>query len=124
KTNEKAIAGVTSGLVKLNDSITWQAKHLGFEQHLTSKITAYEKPISFTDEMTKGIFKKLHHQHLFKFENNQTVMTDIFEFEAPLGLLGRIAEKLFLTNYMRHFLTKRNAFLEKVAEEGDWQKYI
>ncbi|MGZ4042775.1 MAG: SRPBCC family protein, partial [Bacteroidia bacterium] len=53
KTNEKAIAGVTSGLVKLNDSITWQAKHLGFEQHLTSKITAYEKPISFTDEMTK-----------------------------------------------------------------------
>ncbi len=42
KTNERAIAGVTSGLMKLNDTVTWRAKHFGIYQNLTSKITVYE----------------------------------------------------------------------------------
>ena len=39
KTKEEAIAGKTSGLISLNETVTWKAKHLGFYQILTSKIT-------------------------------------------------------------------------------------
>lgn len=123
KTQEKAIAGVTKGLIGLNDTVTWQAKHFGFTQHLTSKITHYNKPVSFTDEMISGPFKKLHHQHFFEFRNNQTVMKDIFRFEAPLGVLGKLAETLFLTAYMRRFLLDRNTFLKKTAESANWERY-
>ncbi len=37
KTNEKAIAGKTSGLMELNDTVTWRAKHLGIYQNLNPK---------------------------------------------------------------------------------------
>lgn len=124
KTKEKAIAGVTSGLIKLNETVTWRAKHFGFQQHLTSKITEYKHPEFFVDEMVSGPFRKLHHRHLFKDENGFTLMTDIFHFEAPFGILGKLAEKLFLTKYLRHFLIERNNFLKKTAEGPHYQKYI
>jgi putative ubiquitin-RnfH superfamily antitoxin RatB of RatAB toxin-antitoxin module len=52
-TNEEAIAGVTSGLIGLNDSVTWRAKHFGIYQTLTTKITAHNRPHYFRDEQTK-----------------------------------------------------------------------
>src|SRR5580692_3765390 len=108
KTNERAIAGVTSGLMKLNDTVTWRAKHFGIYQNLTSKITKYEYPTCFVDEQVKGAFKKIYHEHLFQLTEAGTIMTDIFEFEAPFGILGELASKLFLTNYMGRFLEIRN----------------
>ncbi|WP_343625326.1 SRPBCC family protein [Flavobacterium lindanitolerans] len=57
QTQEKAVSGKTSGLIGLNDTVTWRAKHLGFTQHLTSKITDYNRPSFFADEMIKGAFK-------------------------------------------------------------------
>ena len=45
KTNEKAIAGKTSGLMELNDTVTWRAKNLGIYQNLTSKITEFPSEI-------------------------------------------------------------------------------
>ena len=38
-TKEKAVAGITSGMINLNESVTWEAKHFGIKQKLTSKIT-------------------------------------------------------------------------------------
>lgn len=115
---EKAIAGKTNGLIKLHESVTWRAKHFGLYFEMTNKITAMDYPNSFTDEMMRGPFKKLHHQHLFKTIGTQTDMTYIFEFKAPLGILGWLAEKLFLTRYMKLLLVERNEVIKREAE-GD-----
>jgi len=115
---EKAIAGKTNGLIKLHESVTWRAKHFGHYFEMTNKITAMDYPNSFTDEMMRGPFNKLHHQHLFKTIGTQTEMTDIFEFKAPLGILGWLAEKLFLTRYMKLLLVERNKVIKREAE-GD-----
>lgn len=32
QTNEEAIDGVTSGLISLDESVTWRAKHFGIDQ--------------------------------------------------------------------------------------------
>lgn len=121
---EKVIAGVTKGLMKLNDSVTWQAKHFGITLKMTSHIPVYEKPSYFVSEMIKGPFQKLCHQHRFKELNGQTIMTDIFELEAPLGILGKLAEKWFLVAHMKKFLLMRNAYLKTIAEGSDWSKYL
>ncbi|MCE3228754.1 MAG: cell division protein [Bacteroidetes bacterium] len=123
-TNEEAIDGITTGIMKLNDTVTWRATHFGIRQTLTSKITTYEKPNIFIDEMLKGVFKKIHHTHSFKEENSETVLTDIFTYEAPLGILGRIAENLFLTGYLTDFISRRNEVLKKVAEGEDWKRFL
>jgi len=49
---------------------------------------------------------------------------DIFDYEAPLGVLGRIAERLFLTAYMRRFLEGRSRELKAVAESDEWITYL
>lgn len=123
-TNEKAIAGVTFGMMKLYDTVTWQAIHFGIKFNMTSAIPVLKEPNYFVSQMIKGPFKKLYHQHLFEEKNNQTIMTDIFEFEAPYGMLGKVVEKLVLTNHMKTFLVMRNAYLKAIAESEDWKKYL
>ena len=115
ETGEKAIAGRTSGLIELGETVTWEAVHFKVKQQLTTKITAMNPPYSFTDEMVKGIFKSLKHEHLFSEENGITTMVDLFYFEAPLGLLGKLANILVLKKYMTHFLRVRNAAIKKSA---------
>jgi ligand-binding SRPBCC domain-containing protein len=124
ETNERAVAGITKGLMKLNDVVTWRARHFGIYQNLTTKISAYDMPKYFVSEMVKGTFKKIYHQHLFEEAGNETIMTDIFTFEAPLGILGDLFSKLILKNYMKGFLVKRNNTIKKVAESNNWQKLL
>ncbi len=124
-TNEEAIAGKTSGLITLGESVTWQATHLGFRQKLTSKITAFDFPNYFVDEQTKGIFKSIYHEHHFKQINPKTtLMTDIFDFQSPFWILGNIVNYLFLANYMRKLLVNRNNIIKEFAETDKWKSIL
>jgi hypothetical protein len=46
-------------------------------------------------------------------------MEDVFTFSAPLGPLGLLAERIFLEQYMRQLLVKRNAVIKALAEIGE-----
>ena len=118
KTNEKAIAGRTEGLIELGEIVTWRAKHLGVYQNFTSKVTGCKEYSYFADKMVSGAFKSFTHEHHFKQEAGFTLMTDKFYFESPLGILGKLANKLFLTRYMENLLKTRNAFLKQRAESA------
>ena len=114
--HERPIAGVLAGGMRLGDTVTWEAEHFGVKQHLTTQISAYERPSRFTDEMVSGIFQQLRHTHIFVPQPHGTLMIDLFTFRAPLGVLGRLAEILFLTHYMKGLLLSRNRYLKQVAE--------
>ncbi|MFI5148501.1 MAG: cell division protein [Bacteroidia bacterium] len=121
KTGERVLAGKTKGLMGLHDEVTWRARHLGIWQNLTSRITEFEYPIRFVSEMQQGAFRKLHHLHLFQRIEGGTEMKDVFDFESPLGLLGRLFCKLFLTQYMKGFLEERNRLIKQEAENPSCQ---
>ena len=115
-THERPVAGVISGVMNLGDTVTWEAVHFGIKQHLTSKITAYERPYRFTDEIVRGAFQEMTHLHEFVPQPPGTLMIDLFAFRAPLGIFGRVAETLVLTRYMKGLLLTRNSYLKQVAE--------
>lgn len=117
KSREKAIGGRTTGLIELGETVVWEAVHFGFKQKLSTKITAMNAPKSFRDEMVFGAFKSLKHEHVFIENEGITSMIDFFYFEAPLGLIGRLANVLFLKRYMENFLLERNRALKAKAEE-------
>lgn len=121
KTNEETIEGKVSGLIGLNEYVTWQATHFGIKQKLTSKITAYKRPHYFVDEQLKGIFKSIRHQHKFEQFEERVIMTDIFEFHSPFGLLGKLFNKLILTNYLQKLLIDRNNVIKEFAETDKWK---
>lgn len=123
-THERAIAGVTSGLIGMGDEVTWEARHFGIRQRLTVRITAFDRPLHFQDIMIAGAFKSMVHNHEFLEDSGGTEMRDRFEFESPFGFLGGMANRLFLKAYMRRFLERRNQILKHLAESTEWQRYL
>jgi ligand-binding SRPBCC domain-containing protein len=124
KTHEKAVAGVMSGLIGLNEEVTWKARHFGIWQQLTTRITAFNSPTFFEDKMVKGVFKKMEHQHFFEQQGLLTIMRDQFYFEAPFGVIGRIVSTCILVHYLRSFLQERNALIKKTAEGNQWKMIL
>ncbi|MHA7173891.1 SRPBCC family protein [Arthrobacter monumenti] len=111
RSREKAVAGVTTGLISLGEQVTWRAWHFGVPVRMTSRITAMKVPDFFVDEQINGPFRHFKHLHEFRHDGGTTVMVDRIEFSAPFGLLGVAAEKLFLARYMRKLIETRNRFL-------------
>ena len=115
---ERAVAGVTSGLLGLGDEVTWEATHFGIRQRLTSRISEFDPPHRFVDEMVRGAFARFRHEHQFLAVEGGTEMVDIFDYTSPLGPLGRLADGLFLRRYMTTLLRERNAYLKRTAESA------
>lgn len=120
-TREEAIAGTTTGLIGLDETVTWKAKHLLKTRILKSRITAMERPVLFTDEMVSGDFKSIRHEHHFKRIENGTLLIDLFRFETPYGGLGRLVNRLYLTHYMKKLLEIRNQLIKEYAESEKWK---
>ena len=118
QTNEKAIAGRTSGLCELGDEVTWRAKHFGIYQTLSSKITQLEAPFHFQDCMVKGAFSFMQHDHYFEEKDGLTIMKDVFCYGVPFGILGRLFDKAVLKKYMTNLLETRNQVIKEVAENN------
>ena len=123
-TNEEAVAGITSGLINLHETVTWEATHFLIRQKLTSKITALERPVYFVDEQLNGVFKSIKHEHIFAEDGDKVIMTDVFDFESPAGILGEIFNRIILTNYMKKFLMERNYLIKEFAETGKWKQVL
>ena len=124
RTGERAVAGVTRGLIGLGQEVTWRARHFFVEQELTTRITALDRPRHFRDSMVRGAFARFDHDHDFEAEGECTRMTDRFDFDAPLGPIGRFADWLFLDRYMERFLQERNELLRITAESDGWRRFL
>jgi len=117
-THEKAIAGVTSGLIELGETVTWEARHLGMLQQLTSRITAMNRPFHFRDEQVKGVFRSIIHDHFLEQHGDTVIMKDSFRFETPCGFLGKVFNTIFLKRYLTKLLSERNNIIRDYAENG------
>lgn len=116
-TNEKVIAGRTHGAMVTGETVTWHARHFGFNWTMTVKMGRMDEPNFFEDQMLKGPFKSMHHQHHFEQVESGTHMIDIFQYEVPLGVLGKLIDTIVLKPYMTKLLTTRNAEIKLMAEQ-------
>lgn len=130
---ERAVAGTTRGLIGPGESVTWEAIHFGIRQRLTSRLAPefFDRPVRFRDSMVSGsgAFVGFDHDHIFEKiashdSENATRMIDVFDFRAPFGPFGRLAERLYLDGYMRRLLIERGEILKRVAEGEEWRRYL
>jgi ligand-binding SRPBCC domain-containing protein len=111
RSGEQAVGGIRSGRLGLNDEVTWRARHFGVPWQMTSKITEWERPGRFVDEQVRGPFASFRHEHFFEPSETGTRMVDRVAFSAPLGGLGRLAERVLLGRYVQQLIETRNQFL-------------
>lgn len=127
-TSERVAGGKTAGLLDLGEEVTWEARHFGVTQRLTSRMTMFDRPRHFRDSMVRGAFRRFDHDHWFEPVPGATVPTtrcrDVFDFDAPLGPLGWIAERLVLERYMRRFLEERLDVLAALATGDGWEALL
>jgi ligand-binding SRPBCC domain-containing protein len=122
-TGERAIAGVTSGLIGCDQEVTWQGRHFGIRIQHASRITVFHRPSHFQDCMVRGAFKSFYHDHYFETLQGNTRMKDLMVFEAPLGWMGSLVEGV-LGRHMRSLLDRRNLCIRRVAESDEWRNFL
>jgi ligand-binding SRPBCC domain-containing protein len=120
---ERAVSGVTRGLIALGQQVEWRARHFGLWFSLRVEITRFDPPTYFQDAMVEGPFRSFNHDHFFEEHNTSTLMIDRLSFASPGWILGRLADAT-LRNYLRRFLARRNAILKTVAESDQWPRYL
>ncbi len=114
---ERAVGGVTSGLIEDGQEVSWEAHHLGVCWRMTSRITEFDRPHRFVDQMVRGPFASFRHEHRFEEINEGTLMTDTVDVRMGLGPIGPVAD-VFAVAYLRRLLVIRNLTIKKRAEQG------
>ena len=117
-TDERVVGGKTSGLLELNDVVTFEGVHFGIRQRLTSRIVEFDRPRLFVDEMIRGAFASLRHVHEFLEDGTSVVMRDTLTWRSPLGVIGALADRLFVKHHMRAFMVKKQSELKAYAERA------
>jgi ligand-binding SRPBCC domain-containing protein len=111
--------GRLTGLLELGDRVAFEGRHFGVRQTFIAKIVEMSPPHRFVDEMVKGAFRWLRHEHDFHVHARGTLMRDVVEWRAPFGILGRIADALFLERHMQSFVETKQGNLKRIAERAD-----
>lgn len=73
-----------------------------------TRITAWEPGRRFVDVQEIGPYRVWKHEHTFRAEGTRTVMEDRVWYAPPLGVLGRIAHRLFIASTLRGIFQYRS----------------
>lgn len=82
----------------------------------TTEITHCETHKYFVDEQRFGPYAFWHHQHIFEQKDDHILMTDLVHYAIPFGILGRLANAVFVKQKLIHIFEFRN---KKVKETFD-----
>ncbi|MGB7218555.1 MAG: TIGR01777 family oxidoreductase [Vicinamibacterales bacterium] len=73
-----------------------------------TRITAWEPGRRFVDVQEIGPYRVWKHEHTFRADGTRTVMEDRVWYAPPLGVLGRIAHRLFIASALRGIFQYRS----------------
>lgn len=115
-------AGLTSALVAGEGSeveISFRLiPFLPLRCRWTARIVEFSPGVRFRDVQLRGPMKSWRHSHEFRREIREgvegTIIRDFVEYELPLGVLGRIADALFVSRLLQSSFRSRQRTLEQI----------
>ena len=118
-TDERLVTpGRLTGILELGDLVAFEGRHFGIRQTFVAKIVEMSPPRLFVDEMVKGAFTWLRHEHEFHIHAVGTLMRDVIRWRSPLGPIGTLADRLFVERHMGWFVRTKQQALKQIAEES------
>jgi ligand-binding SRPBCC domain-containing protein len=91
---------------------------LGIPLYWMTEITQVKDQQYFIDEQRFGPYSLWHHQHHFKEISGGVEMTDIVHYKNPFGILGRMADSLFVKQKLQGIFDYRFNKVEELF--GKW----
>ncbi len=86
---------------------------LGIQLNWMTEITQLKEKQYFVDEQRIGPYALWHHQHKLEAIEGGVLMTDIITYQPPLGVLGAIANWLFIEKQLQQIFDFRKIAVEK-----------
>ncbi|NOT35914.1 MAG: SRPBCC family protein [Saprospiraceae bacterium] len=86
---------------------------LGIKMNWVTEITQVKEKEYFVDEQRIGPYSLWHHQHRIESIEGGVLMTDIVTYKPPMGILGSIANSLFIKTQLEEIFSYRKIALEK-----------
>ena len=77
-----------------------------------TEIEVWEPGVRFVDRQLRGPYRRWHHTHTFEDAPGGTLMTDRVEYQVPLGPLGELARRLFVTRQVEGIFDHRRRVIE------------
>jgi ligand-binding SRPBCC domain-containing protein len=93
---------------------------LGIPVYWMTEITQVQEPVYFIDQQRFGPYTLWHHQHHFKAIPGGVEMTDIVHYRIPLGILGDLANWLFVKKKLEGIFQYRYKAVEELF--GSWKQ--
>ena len=79
-----------------------------------TEITHIKKNKYFVDEQRVGPYKMWHHEHIFEQKEDGILMTDIITYVPPMGVLGKIANFLFINKKVNRIFDYRKKIIDQL----------
>ncbi|WP_316814332.1 SRPBCC family protein [Pedobacter heparinus] len=86
----------------------------GIRINWMTEITQVRKEEYFIDEQRFGPYKFWHHQHHFKEIDGGTEMNDILTYGLPMGIFGRMVNRLFVAGKLREIFNFREQKIQEL----------
>jgi len=87
---------------------------LNIKMNWVTEITQVKENKFFIDEQRLGPYKMWHHQHIFIDNDDHVLMKDIVTYIPPFGLLGDIANQLFIKRQLNEIFNYRFVEMNKI----------
>ena len=100
--------------MKRGQKIDYTITLKGFPIRWSSLISLYDPPNMFVDKQIRGPFSLWHHTHTFREKNGGTVIGDYVRYAIPMGIIGRMANNIFVEKDLRHIFQHRKKMISKL----------
>ena len=87
---------------------------LNIKMNWVTEITQVKENKFFIDEQRLGPYKMWHHQHIFIDNDDHVLMKDIVTYIPPFGILGDVANKLFIKRQLNEIFNYRFVEMNKI----------
>ncbi|MCB0424862.1 MAG: SRPBCC family protein [Flavobacteriaceae bacterium] len=96
--------------------ITYKVNILpGISSKWVTEITQVQEGQFFIDEQRFGPYRMWHHEHFFyELPNDKTLMEDKISYKIPFGILGHLAQKLFIKKQLKTIFEFRKQTLNQM----------
>lgn len=98
--------------MKADRLIDYRIRLTGIPMRWRTRIEAWEPTARFVDVQLRGPYRAWYHEHSFEAEGNRTRMTDRVWYAPPLGLLGRIAQRVMVAPMLRRIFGHRRTAID------------
>jgi ligand-binding SRPBCC domain-containing protein len=81
-----------------------------------ARISEVDPPHGFTDTAERSPFKFWRHRHEFLPGEGSSILRDTLSYEAPLGILGSLARRLFIDRDVERLFRYRHEATKRILE--------